>query len=233
MFHFYMVNTTQKPVDRDLAQQITGRFTRMQGVTELPYLPHWYRTQVDAGTDDKALRIVEMLNEHAKSPLHGRIKMANDPDRRGARINQSSVVNAVKSHILSGTNPISSERDFEKTQRVVLNYLAACEAVFVPTLDPDETVAWTSNGLWFFTLISRWVFSAVYASTQIFTTQALANLMRGALEELDEEYSDLANERWWLRRTGGAAAMNRGLAVRYSEAFLDALNRSRQAEIQL
>jgi len=232
MYHFYIVNTTQKPVERDLAQQITSRFTQMQGVDELPYLPHWLRSQVDLGLDERALRLVESLNTDPASPLHGRIKMAYDPVARGRRINQATLVNSVKEHILAGTNPLSSERNFDRTTRVVINYLQAISTAFVPDIEPEETVAWTGNGMWFFLLISKWVFSAAYASTRSFTVNSLTEIVKGALGELDAEYGDLSNPDWW-RRGRGAAGMNRALARKYGDGFLDALNRSRATEIEL
>lgn len=234
MYHFYIVNTTQKPVDRDLGQQITARFTRMHGVDELPYLPHWLQSQVDLGLDDRALRLVESLNGDPVSPLYGRVRMANDRDKRGRRINQATLVNSVKEHILAGTNPISSERDIGKITKVVINYFEAVSAVFVGGIEPEETAVWTGSGVWFFLLISKWVFTAVYASNpRRFTVDSLVNLMKGALAELDTEYSDMANPNWWRRGRGGAEGMNRGLARKYGDGFLDALNRSRAAEIEL
>ena len=232
MYHFFIVNTTQKPVDRGLAQQITSRFTRMQGVQDLPYLPHWYRSQVDAGTDDKALRIVQALNEDSESPYYRRVRMANDDTRRGRRIAQASLVNTIKDHVLTGTNPLSTERDIEKVIAVVGNYLKACEQVFVPNTDRDNTIAWSTSGIWFLLLISKWVFSAVYASTRVFSTEGLAKVLKDALGELDEEYAVLASERWW-RRGEGASGLNRASARGLGNGFLEALDRSRQQEITL
>lgn len=233
MYHFYIVNTTQKPVDRDLNQQITARFSRMQGVEDLPYLPHWYRNQVDSGIDDKALRIVESLNSHPDSPLCGRIKMANDERPRGRRIAQASVVSALKAHVLAGINPISSESELDRITAVVVNYLRACELAFVPTTERDDTVAWTTSGMWFFLLISKWVFAAIYASTRVFTVQALTQVINATLQELDDEYSSIAQESWWRRRTGGAKSLNRASANALGNGFLEALNRSRQSEIRV
>ena len=65
--------------------------------------------------------------------------------------------------------------------------------------DRDNTIAWSTSGIWFLFLISKWVFSAVYASTRVFSTDALAKVIKDALEQLDEEYAMLANERWWRR----------------------------------
>ena len=234
MYHFYIVNTTQKPVEKGLAQQITSRFTRMHGVQELPYLPHWLQHQVDLGLDERALRIVESLNNDSSSPLSGRVKMAYDPDKIGRRINQATLVSSVKQHVLAGTNPLSSERDLVKLTQVVINYLRAVSTVFVADIEPDETVVWTGNGVWFFLLISKWVFSAVYASNpRSFTVDTLTSIIKSALDNLEIEYRELADRDWWRRGRGGAAGMNRAQGRRFGDGFLDALNRSRAVEIEL
>ena len=63
MYHFFIVNTTQVPVDSSLRQQITSRFTEMQGIDDLPYTPYWLRREISLGKDLMSLRMVEFLNE--------------------------------------------------------------------------------------------------------------------------------------------------------------------------
>ena len=99
MYHFYIVNTTQVPVDASLRHQITKRFTDMQGVNDLPYLPYWLDKEVSLGLDARALRIIEILNSFPESPLYKRIQMANDPISRN-KIKQSSIANTIKKQVL-------------------------------------------------------------------------------------------------------------------------------------
>lgn len=233
MYHFYIVNTTQKPVDRDLAQQITSRFTDMNGFEDLPYLPHWLATQVERGTDAKALRLAEFLNEERTSPLRGRVRMANDQTRRGNRVNQGSLVNLFKEHIFTGTNPITTESDSDRANRIMLNYLKAVDSIFVANIDANDTVVWLNNGLFFFGLISKWVFSEIYASTRDFTVDSIHKIISDALDELDDDCQDIAHPEWWQRGAHGASGMNRGASRRYADGFLSALKRSRSADIKL
>ena len=74
MYHFYIVNTTQQPVEKGLQQQITSRFTGMNGVNELPYLPFWFQRRVEIGVDNLAIRLANFLNENEASPIQGRIQ---------------------------------------------------------------------------------------------------------------------------------------------------------------
>lgn len=227
MYHFYIVNTQQKPVDRALAQQITSRFTAMNGVSEMPYLPHWYRSQVDAGADDKALRIVERLNRDPESPLCDWVKMANDASPTGKRVAQAPLVNALKEHVISGHNLISSEMEIEKLAQIIVNYLRACKSAFVPDLERDQTVAWTGSGIWYFLLISNYVFREVYATTENFTYESQLKIIQNGLDHLDSEYDELRTQGWWKRGTGGARGLGRALWREFARGFLDALNRAR------
>ena len=61
MYHFFVVNTTQKPVDTALAQQITKRFTETVDITTLSYLPFWVESEVSKGTDVLSIELVEYL----------------------------------------------------------------------------------------------------------------------------------------------------------------------------
>ena len=234
MYHFYIVNTTQRPVLKDLSQQITSRFTDMKGVENLPYLPFWLESDVNKGVDARALRLAEYLNEEGTSPFKGRIRMANDDSKRGNRVNQSSVVTIFKSHIFSGANPISKEDDTIRLQRIMLNYFRAVEEVFVGDIESDDTIVWRDNGLFFFTLISRWVFTEIYASTKDFTVDSIRNTFRGALDQLDDEYQEISSVDWWQRGdSGGASGVNRGGYRLYSNGFLAALNRTSVVDIKL
>lgn len=235
MYHFYIVNTTQRPVQSDLSQQITSRFTKMAGVEELPYLPHWIDREVQRGTDAMALSLAESLNQCEESPLKDRIRMANDPNRRGNRINQSSVVTTFKNHVFADTNPVfQSERDPAKLRRIMLNYFCAIDALFVEDIDPDDTIVWRDNGLFFFTLISRWVFMAIYASSANFSVESIKETIGNALEFLDDDYQVIAHSEWWRRGArGGASGVNRAGWRLYANGFLYALNDSRSMDSQV
>ncbi len=234
MYHFYIVNTTQRPVEKDLSQQITRRFTDMQGIEQLPYLPFWLAREVQRGTDAKSLRLAEFLNQEIVSPLKGRIKMANDTSRLRNRINQGSLVTLFKENIFTGTNPITHEDDMERQLRIVLNYFRAVNEVFVGSIKPDDTLVWRNNGMFFFCLISKWVFTEIYASTRDFTVESISSVFRDALDQLDDDYQDIAYPEWWQRgRSGGASGLNRASARAYGNVFLVALNRSKSVEIKI
>ena len=228
MYHFFIVNTTQVPVDPSLRQQITKRFTEMQGVEELPYTPHWMRREVSIGRDARALFMVEFLNDNPDSPLYERIQMANEPSD-SKKIKQSSVVNVFKSEVFVSSNPlVAQETDPNRQARIMLNYLRTVDNLFVDGRERTDTVVYKSNGLFFFLGISKWVFNVVYSSTKDFTIGSLEGIIKTALDELDDAYQDLADPDWWMPGPLGASVLNRSVARQLVDAFQQALARSQQ-----
>ena len=223
MYHFYIVNTTQRPVDKELGQQITKRFTDMDGVAELPYLPHWFDREVKKGADAQALRLIEYLNEEESSPLCGRVRMANQERQRGdTRVKQGSLVILFKQHVLTNVNPIFSE-DIDKQKRIMLNYLLAVKDVFVDSEDGGSNVVFRGNGLFFFSLISKWVFAEIYSDSKNFSQKSISQMFMRAVEDLHEDYS-IGPKSW--RSGGRISGYNRASLRTLAEAFFGALQRS-------
>ena len=230
MYHFFIVNTTQVPVDPALRQQITRRFTDMQGVEELPYTPHWMRREVSLGRDARALQIVEYLNEDPDSPLYGRIQMANDPVGKN-KIRQSSIVNLFKSEVFTAANPLAAqETDPTRQSRIMLNYLRAIDDIFVNGRDSTQTIVYKNNGLFFFLNASKWVFNIIYSSSRDFTIRSIKDVMEGGLDELSDGYQDISSPDWWMPGSHGASGLNRAAARRYVEAYQQALAYAQQSK---
>ena len=227
MYHFYIVNTQQQPVERALQQQITSRFTDMQGIKDIPYLPHWFKAQVSRGTDAQALRLAEFLNENQDSPLRGRIQMANDSSSAQGRIRQAGLVTMLKEHIFAGTNPIViRESEPDRRNQIMLHYFRAIDNVFVESEQRATTIVYKSNGLFFFLVISKWVFTSMYASRLTFTEDAIGQIIKNAVAEMEYPYYEIGDPDWWLPGPHGASSLNRASARAYADEFLRALSRS-------
>lgn len=225
MYHFLIVNTTQVPVDSSLRQQITRRFTDMQGVEKLPYTPHWIEREITLGRDAKALKVAEYLNDNPNSPIRGKIQMANDPVGRN-KVKQSSFVNNLKREVFAASNPLSfQEPDIDKTKKIMLNYFQAIDKLFVNGRDRNKTGVYKGTGMFFFTGISKWVFGAIYASTNDFTTDSITGVIKSALDEIDDAYRNVTSPDWW-QGSGGGGYMDRATSTRHINAFQQAINRS-------
>ena len=226
MYHFYIVNTTQQPVDSSLQQQITKRFTDMQGIEDLPYLPHWLEVRVNRGTDALSIRLVTLLNESSDSPMQGKIRMANDPVGGRGRINQSSLVNMLKTHVFTNINPIfTRESDSDKRNQIILHYFRAIDQMFVIPGSRESSRVYQNNGLYFFLVISKWVFTEMYADRLTFTEEAIIRTIKDALDEMDPPFHQIADPNWW-HTSSGAASLNRANATAYAAEFSHALSRS-------
>lgn len=233
MYHFFIVNTTQKPVESALSQQITKRFTDMDGIETIPYLPFWLRADVERGVDAQALELVEFLNTSPESPLEGRVKMANDATPTRGRINQAGIVNILKAEVFSGSNPVyMQESDPNRRNRIICNYLNAVDSIFVANIPRADSMAYTNNGMFFIFIISKWVFAEVYASNRDFRMESLTALIQEALDELDDPYIRISDSGWW-RRGGEGSRLNRAVVRDYANAFLQALKNARGSEVQL
>lgn len=227
MYHFFIVNTTQVPVDTGLRQYITRRFTNMQGVEELPYTPHWLARSIRSGRDAQALKVTEFLNERPESPLCGRIQMANDPNGKN-KIRQSSIVNALKAQVFTASNPLSvQETDIDRASRIMLNYFRAVDDTFVKGRDGNVTGVYKSNGIFFFLGISKWIFNVLYSSTNDFTVKSIASVIEAALDEIDDPYRGMVSPDWWMPGPHGASNLNRAAVSAHINAFQHALSRTR------
>ena len=199
----------------------------MQGVAHLPYFPHWLRGRIQVGKDKTAIDIVTYLNQQTSSPLCGRIQMANEVGQ-GYQIKQSTIVNLFKSEVLTPAHPMMAyETDPGKQARMFLNYFIAIDNLFVAGNDWEKTVAYRSNGLFFFLNISKWVFNVIYSSTKDFTVGSMTKIIEAGLNELDAEYRALSSPDWWL--PGGANLLSRGAFRQYIDAFQRALTQSQQS----
>ena len=229
MYHFYIVNTTQQSVEPALQQQITSRFTDMKGIYDLPYLPHWLETKVATGTDQQGIRLAELLNEEPESPFKGRIQMANDVGGGKSKIKQASLVNMFKQHVFAPVNPIVlRELDPEKRNQIVLNYFTAIDSLLVSDGNREVSRVYTNNGLFFFLVISKWVFTSMYASGLNFTEESITQTLKEAVGEMDPPYHEIADPTWWLPGHG-SISLNRANATAYAGEFAKALIRSEES----
>lgn len=234
MYHFFVVNTTQVPVDQSLQQQIAARFEDMNRVEKLPYIPHWLQHRVHTGRDQRALQIVTKLNTHRKSPMKGRIQMANDPEGGRNKIKQSSIVKIIQDQVLTSGNPLEGNETSADVQgNILLNLWIAIDKLFVDGRNRDDTVIYKSNGLFWGFGISRWVFNVLYSSTDNFTVDSITKTIQQGLDELPDEAAAIASPDWWLSGGGRASALNRANARVYIEAFRQGLAKARNREIRV
>ena len=107
----------------------------------------------------------------------------------------------------------------------MLNYFKAVDSLFVSPERRESTIVYKNNGLFFFMVISKWVFTSMYADGLIFTEDSIAQTIKDAMDEMDHPYQEIADPEWWLPGQG-ASSLNRATARSYADEFLRSLTRS-------
>ena len=229
MYHFFVVNTNQKPVEPSLAQQITARFTAMSGVEELPYLPSKLKKATQQGVEELAVGLVQHLHKEANSPLKGRIRMANEKKTSQHRVAQASFVNTLKRHVFHDSNSMyGMERvnGHDKMYHIMLNYFCAVDDILAGPAYRSQTRLYNDNGVYFLAAISKWVFQSIYNTPGAdFTVSSISQVLRDSLDNLDANSIGLSDKDWWLQ---SEPPLNRQSANSFANAFLSGLQVAQQ-----
>ena len=221
MLQFLIVNTKQQQVSRGVAQFIHARFTKMQGVDDLPYIPAWVKRKVEKGTDHDAMRIATYLNTEEGSPWQGKITMEDDENRISRHIKQASFVDSLKQYVLSANNPLARMSE-EKRRRILKNYWRVVVDIFCDD-QAGESVVFKSIGVVFFHMLSAEIIGECCDSQQ-FKEQDIRNCFEAAREHLDSD--EVMSPQWWKSGTGEAGGLNRGAVAKIVSDFASAIRQS-------
>jgi len=221
MCHFLIVNTTQKSVDKGVEQRIYARLTDGVVTEDIPSLPKWIQTIVNRGEIDRALKIVDYLNEAEDSPWKGKIQIA-DQQKKGSTIKQGSFVTLLKKNFLVANNPLLALGDPDTERKIFLNYW---KAIRVLLDDDSDTVLYKYNGVDLFCKFSVPFFHKLMAADP---NSFQVNRMRGELERcfesMDGEYAGVGHPEWW-HKGGVAGGMNSAALTKVVQAMAQSLNR--------
>ena len=228
MLHFYLVNTTQKSVDKSIEQQIRAKLRRMDDLGERVFLPERIRREVRKGRDRVALDIVESLNEHPDSPWRGRVVMANESYGLLSTIRQSTFVKSVMEYVLVQGHKLAHSGIQPDTRNAMLrNYWRAIADLLAN--DAKQSVVFRHNGTVFFHTVSKPMFDWLAVSRD-FRVERIKECFRLAFDKLpDEHFEELPHPEWW-RRGGAGSGMNRTEIARRAGALMVAIAEARKTE---
>ena len=231
MYHFFVINSTQKGIDQALRQRITANFIDRYNIKEMPTLPRRLRREVERRTQADATEMVEHLNNTEDSPLCGRIKLVNDQDPLRGRLNEAPLANILKQHVLSASNPISGRESPHRMSGIIVNYLEAIRRYYDErNTEGEELLLFRSSGMYFFIALSKWFFQAVYNTTEEdFTVDSLLAIFELMADEVDDDMRLVFDPPWWVSGRGGAS-MNRALADGYIERCKPSLQRIQRSD---
>lgn len=225
MLQFIVVNTKQKKVGPDVAQHIISRFTKMDGVQELPYIPGWLRKEIDKGDIDIALEFAKRLNRDNDSPLRGRIQMADERRAHEHTVNQQAFVNLITKFTRTAAHPLESiGRDIDHRLALMKNFWKAVEQVFVGEYD-SHTSVFTANSIEFFLQILAPVLNQLVKRGN-YTVDDFATCIRSANDYISpKEYAGILSPDYW-KTSGSASALNASgmqkMATAYNTALAEA-----------
>ena len=227
MCHFLIVNTTQKSVDKAVEQRIVARLTEALDVEDIPSLPRWILNVVEKGEVEKAVRIVDFMNEEINSPWRGKIRMANDSSAN--MINQRSFVNAIVKYVLTANNPIAVLNDFNKEKKIFLNYWKAITDIID---DGEASVLYRYNGVELFCRFSIPFFISLQHDGK-FTVDAMKQRLLDCLDNVEGEYAGVGHARWWAKG-GKASGLNAAAMAQVAHELAKALHKpSMSSDIEL
>lgn len=226
--HFYLVNTTQKSVDKSIEQQIMARLKSKIDLEGQIFLPDRIAREVRKGGDQIALDIVGHLNEHSGSPWCGRIQMANKKSNERTTIKQSTFVRSVKKYLLVDGHRLSQHGLREDLRNSMLkNYWSAVADIFAGD-DAKKTVVFKQNGTVFFHAISMPMFNWLAISGD-FRIERIKECFEKVFDNLPESDLELYKSEWW-RRGGAASELNYSAMEKRARSVMFAINKARQAE---
>lgn len=218
MCHFLIVNTTQKSVDRSVEQRIFAQLTQAVSFEDVPSLPRWIRRVVDSKEDEKALRIVDHLNETQDSPWYGKIKMANQ-ELKTTTIGQQSFVQSIKKYVLTANNPISV-KPVDQQQKMFLNYWKAIANLLA---DGKPSVLFKYNGVELFCRFSTVLFGRLQNMNN-FSVSAIEKTLQDTFDNLDGEFAGVGHPDWWASSTGQAGGLNATALNKVNHELVKALH---------
>jgi len=224
MLHFYVVNTTQRPVDPAVGNRILARLHHMRETEDLPYIPSWMKRRVGSDADAEAISIVARLNSDDSSPWRGKIQLANQPkDKRSHTITEKFLVSVIKSNILSSGHPLRSFRSEEKRNRIFISYWNAVANKFTTEATRNNTVVFKSVGAWFFARLSSVMISHAARFKPAYKVTDFEEIFDSVKEILPSDLSKLTFPDWW-KSGGEASGWNRSAADRAAIEFSQYVN---------
>jgi hypothetical protein len=197
-------------------------------VEDVPNLPRWMERIVESGEDEKALKIVDYLNNTPESPWHKKIQMPGEICKT-ATINQRSIVKSIVKFVLVPNNPLNALAT-EKQQKVMLNYWTVLAKLL--SYEQRKTVLFKYNGVELFSRFSA-PFFLYLANFKDYTTATMERILLQTFENLDGDNAGVGHPEWWLSGTGVAGNLNSSALTKINSELVTALNRPVEGDISI
>lgn len=223
MLQFIIVNTKQQKISAGVAQHIIARFTKMYGVEDLPHIPQWLKSKIEAGDDDRALTIIKRLHADEDSPWRGLIQLADDDRPAGNfAVKQHTLAAAMKRHLLTHNHMLGQiTPDREKQIAILKNYWSTVRELFIANNDPRKSVVFKSIGLKFFLPILGSMLRLLARRGNSYTAAAFKQCFVDVGGQLSG--AEILEPRFWV--SGGVASDQTSAMAEYVKLFNAAVRR--------
>ena len=226
MYHFFVINSTQKSVEQSLQHRITANFITKYNIDDMPSLPARLQREVERGTQAGATEMVEHLNRDTSSPLLGRVQLVDDGSPIRGRLKEAPLANVLKQHVYTANNPIYGRESQDRMCRIMVNYLSAINLFYDErNHEREDLLIFRTSGVYFFIALSKWFFAAIYNTTdRDFRVDSQLLLFDRMASDVDDDMRHLFDPEWWVSGRGGSS-MNRAAANTFVTRCNDVLRR--------
>lgn len=229
--HFYLVNTTQKPVDKSVQQRIKAELHKKRVIGEEISLPEWLGRDVAKDDIPVALNIADALNENINSPWRGEIQMPGHPRSSRALIKQDTLVKSIQKYILVRGH-ILHKNDLSEEMRneMLCNYWCAVTKIFAGG-NISASVVLKSNGAIFFHSVSMAMFDWL-SVTENYTVPRIKECFEKAFVHLSADDLVLSQPEWW-RVGGGVSGVNTSAISKKADIMARAVYKANAEEQEM
>jgi hypothetical protein len=124
-------------------------------------------------------------------------------------------------YVLTANNPLTAYRDFEKEQKIFLNYWKAIAHLLD---DGNSAVLYKYNGVELFCKFSIPFFTKLQDKGD-FTVKTMSNLLQACFDNAEGEYAGVGHPEWWASGSS-ASFLNSGAINQVSQELARALHKA-------
>lgn len=201
MNEFLVVNTTQKPLDKNLVWEIHNRANALSKKGKITRtLPTQTEKAIRQDKNPEAEEILEYLSQEG-SPWHGKILPANKSVPKGKRIlKKSSFATDVIKKLVLTKDRLATDSELKES---FLNYWKAVDKVLTPPEGKNVDTLYLINGAGVFSSFFNDLFECLHNKGLPYTAENFEKYLKKVFAEFDDDRRIDTWQFWQKGSTGG------------------------------
>ena len=226
MNEFLVVNTTQKPLDKNLVWEIRNRAIELSKKGKITRtLPTQTEKAIKQDQNPKAEELLAYLAQEG-SPWHNKILLANESAPKGRRIlKKSSFATDVIKKLVLNKDRLATDSELKES---FLNYWKAVDKVLTPPEGKNVDTLYLINGAAVFSSFFNDLFECLHNKGLPYTAENFEKYLRKVFVEFDDEHRIDTWQFWQKGAPGGR--MNKADYRLVRQSFQRALREVRISE---